>query len=138
MGIRDRFGYAVAMCIAGALPTAAAELPANAPPRYYPYPALAPAVLFSWTSCYLGGHVGGAWVDHEITGTFPVPVPGPFGSNTRVPVASTLPIDVGSNGVLLGGQVGCNYQFASRWVIGFEGDFSWGNVSGLLRRYPLR
>ena len=87
-------------------------------------------MLFSWTSCYLGGHVGGAWVDHEMTGTFPVPIPGPFGFITPVPVASTLPIDFGSSGVLVGGQVGCNYQFASRWVIGFEGDFSWANVSG--------
>ena len=49
MGIRDRFGYAVAICIAGALPAAAAELPVNAPPLYYPYPALAPAVLVSVT-----------------------------------------------------------------------------------------
>jgi len=130
MGIRDRFGYAVAICIAGALPAVAAELPVNAPPIYYPYPALAPAVLFSWTSCYLGGHVGGAFTDNEMTGTFSVPVPGPFGFITPVPVASTLPIDFGSSGVLVGGQVGCNYQFASRWVIGFEGDFSWANVSG--------
>src|SRR5262249_17967585 len=95
MGIRDRFGYAVGICIAGALPAAAAEYPVNVPPAYYPYRSLAPAVLFSWTSCYLGGHFGGAWVDHEVTGTFPVPIPGPFGSITPVPVASTLPIDFG-------------------------------------------
>jgi hypothetical protein len=29
-----------------------------------------------------------------------------------------------SGGGLVGGTVGCNYQVAPQWVIGFEGDFS--------------
>jgi outer membrane immunogenic protein len=32
------------------------------------------------------------------------------------------PVTGNTSGVLGGGQVGCNYQFAPNWVIGFEGE----------------
>jgi outer membrane immunogenic protein len=31
---------------------------------------------------------------------------------------------------LAGGQVGCDYQFASNWVAGIEGSASWANIRG--------
>ena len=34
------------------------------------------------------------------------------------------------SGIVGGGQVGCDYQFATNWVIGVEGEFDWGNLSG--------
>jgi hypothetical protein len=33
-------------------------------------------------------------------------------------------------GVLGGGQIGCNYQFAANWVIGVEGDGSAADIQG--------
>lgn len=39
-------------------------------------------------------------------------------------------IDVDTDGFLGGGQVGCDYQFDPRWVIGVEGQFSWADISG--------
>src|SRR5690349_2422519 len=76
-----------------AAPAFAADLPARGPvkaPAYIP-----PA--FSWTGCYIGVHVGGAFV-----------------------------ADSGSDnaGFLGGAQLGCNYQFAPNFALGIEGDFS--------------
>src|SRR5262249_36552516 len=35
-----------------------------------------------------------------------------------------------TSGVVGGGQVGCNYQFAPNWVIGIEGDGSAADIKG--------
>ncbi len=35
-----------------------------------------------------------------------------------------------TSGVLGGGQVGCNYQFAPSWVIALEGDCEAANIKG--------
>ena len=34
------------------------------------------------------------------------------------------------NGYMLGGQIGCDYQFAPRWVVGIEGAAAGGNIHG--------
>jgi outer membrane immunogenic protein len=46
------------LAVAGSASAADLRLPMRAPP-------LAPA--FSWTGCYLGGYVGGAWSDRDAT-----------------------------------------------------------------------
>jgi outer membrane immunogenic protein len=74
-------------------PALAADLPARGPLKA---PAMV-APAFSWTGCYLGVHVGGAFVADS-------------GSDT--------------GGVIGGAQLGCNYQFAPNFVLGIEGDFS--------------
>jgi outer membrane immunogenic protein len=33
-------------------------------------------------------------------------------------------------GYMIGGQIGCDYQFASNWVLGFEGSASGGDIGG--------
>ena len=77
--------------------------------------AVAPAV-HSWTGCYLGGHVGGLWAHKDWTLAFPDPVT-PLGGH-----------DAGS---WLGGvQAGCDYQFASRFVVGIQGDYAWTDATG--------
>ena len=38
------------------------------------------------------------------------------------------PVTGNTNGVLGGGQIGCNYQFAPNWVVGIEGD---GEATGI-------
>jgi outer membrane immunogenic protein len=88
----------------------AADLPVKAPltPAYGPPP-------FSWTGCYVGANIGGAWAQNNWTDSL-------FGlswgntSNTR----------------FIGGfQGGCNYQLSNPgFVVGVEGDFDWvGNGS---------
>jgi outer membrane immunogenic protein len=78
-------------------------------PVYKAPPPLAPAP-FSWTGFYIGGNIGAAWADTNITD---VTQGVSFGRN-------------GNNGAFIGGgQVGFNYQFASNFVLGLEWDFDW-------------
>src|SRR5262245_36881651 len=87
-----------------ASPAVAADIPR----RVYAPPPPPPVYLFSWTGCYVGGNIGGLWVEKE----FHEPFFG--GSFTR-----------DASGVLGGGQIGCNYQFAGGWVVGIQGDYDW-------------
>jgi outer membrane immunogenic protein len=78
----------------------AADLPRKAP-VYVPPP---PPPL-TWTGCYIGANVGGAW------GRFELETPGGEFSRSGAGFAG-------------GGQIGCDYQFAgSSWVIGFRNMF---------------
>jgi len=83
----------------------AADLPRKAP-AYIP-PAPPP---ITWTGCYIGGNIGGA-----------------FGH-----VSATSPEFIGEisnngSGFAGGGQIGCDYQFAGGWVIGIRNMYDWTN-----------
>jgi len=83
----------------------AADLPpapaVKAPVVYAPPP-------FSWTGFYIGGNLGGAWSQGNITDTL-----------TGLDFSGT------SNTTFVGGgQIGVNYQINS-FVIGAEADFDW-------------
>jgi outer membrane immunogenic protein len=145
-------GTAVAALVTGS--AMAAELPFPAPAPVYGVAAPPPILRFSWTSCYLGGHLGGSWGTQRFSGALsdtavPTAVFGqPF--DTIIPtlpptITRTFPtmpgpataftitqnsFEYNSTGLLIGGQVGCNLQFARRWVIGFEADVSWANRQG--------
>src|SRR3954453_24017771 len=97
----------------------AADLPVKAPP-------VAAAVPYSWTGCHVGGHVGAGWdrSTYSDPGTF---VPG-FGSIQNFAPAGASFSGHGDAAFLGGAQAGCDYKFASRWVIGVGGDFSWTNL----------
>jgi len=86
-----------------------------------PRPMMA-APVYSWTGCYVGAHVG--WGrgrnNHNQTTSFS----GGGGSL----VAAQGRVD--SSGGLFGGQVGCNYQFASNWVVGLQGDVAAADING--------
>jgi outer membrane immunogenic protein len=85
----------------------AADLSRPAPAPVYTK-APPPLPLFSWTGFYLGGNLGAAWGQGNITDTF-----------TGASFSGT------SNAVFTGGgQVGFNYQVSSV-VFGVEGDFDW-------------
>jgi outer membrane immunogenic protein len=86
------------LSLIGAVDAAAADLSA---PMYTK--AAPPVAAFSWTGCYIGGHVGGAFSEDRTTSM--------FGNSTTF----------SSSGVVGGGQVGCDYQFAPAWVVGVEG-----------------
>jgi outer membrane immunogenic protein len=91
-------------------PAIAADLRRPPPPVYRAPP---PVVrIFTWTGCYIGGHVGGLWARKEFADTT---LGGPFFGEA----------DHDVSGWLGGVQAGCDYQFAGGWVIGIQADYAW-------------
>jgi outer membrane immunogenic protein len=106
----------------------AADLGPRRPVYKAPPPAMVPAPVFTWTGCYIGGNIGWGW------GRDTVSIPN-IAETAGVPpeevAGLTIPSVTGNtNGVLGGGQAGCNYQFASNWVIGIEGDGEAADIKG--------
>src|SRR5215470_16515042 len=100
----------------------AADLPVKAAP--------APAPVYSWTGCYWGGHVGWGWGRKTVNEDFrasPVVIDAVA---APAPVLQHASGKIETSGALYGSQVGCNYQFASNWVIGVEGSFSGADING--------
>jgi outer membrane immunogenic protein len=92
----------------------AADLPMKSRPM-----APAPVAAYSWTGCYLGAGGGyGMFVQRHRT-------IGPTG----VPVTAGE-TDTGGKGWFGTVQVGCDYQFADRWVIGAFGDYDFSGIKG--------
>jgi outer membrane immunogenic protein len=86
----------------------------------YKAPPPPPIYLYSWTGCYIGGHVGGLWAHKEWTDNDPRNLFGTFGQFD----GSHDP-----NGFIGGLQGGCDYQFAGGFVIGIAGDYAWTNAT---------
>jgi outer membrane immunogenic protein len=108
-------GLAVsALLIAAPLSIAsAADMPLKAPPP-------APAPVYSWTGCYIGGNVGGGWAHKSADDT----------SFNGVP---ETPFSAGSttiNGWAYGGQIGCDYQLNNNLVVGIRGMWDGSNIKG--------
>jgi outer membrane immunogenic protein len=82
----------------------AADLPRKAPPP-------PPAPVYTWTGCYIGANLG--WAQAETRFRFE-------GFDDGRHTAS---------GVVGGGQVGCDYQFASNWVFGIQGIIDGGSLN---------
>ena len=102
---------ALAVTIAGS--ARAADLPLKSETPF--------AARFTWTGCYLGGHLGGGFAHKDITDPAQL-VQDSFlgpGSTTGITTASPAP-----SGVVIGGQIGCDYQFAPSWLVGIEGSAS--------------
>jgi outer membrane immunogenic protein len=97
----------------GAIPTSAmaADMPVKA------RPAPTPAPVYLWTGCYIGGNVG--WAQESVH--FDDSSGFDDGRRSR-------------SGFAGGGQIGCDYQFASNWVFGVQGmiDAVWQHRFGLL------
>jgi outer membrane immunogenic protein len=96
-------------------PTHAADLGRRPPPYKAPPPVVAPVPIFTWSGCYIGGHLGGGW------------------GRKTASAAELLPgvlVSGDTSGFLGGGQIGCNYQFLPNWVIGIEGDGSAADIKG--------
>ncbi len=102
---------ALSLLSASAFAADLGPLPYKAPP--------APPPL-TWTGCYAGVNVDGGWGRKDMTDT------AGFLVANGGPGAASLDID----GYLLGGQVGCDYQFASDWVLGVEGYAAGGRIGG--------
>jgi outer membrane immunogenic protein len=97
---------AVGVCFLGAMPVLAADLPIKSGP---------PPAFYDWNGCYIGVAGGGAW-----------------GKSRHDNAAAGLTItgDFNVSGAIIGGTIGCNYQWAPTWLIGIENDLSWTNKKG--------
>jgi len=94
----------LALAALGSASALAADLPQR--PAYKAPPAMVPPPP-TWTGCYVGGNIGGAFGHASVSG--------PFGGE----------VSSNGSGFAGGGQVGCDYQFAGGWVIGFRDMFDW-------------
>jgi outer membrane immunogenic protein len=83
---------------------------------------VAPAPLappqFTWTGCYAGLSAGGGFGQKDLTDT----------AGVLSPLSGFTSANLDTSGYLLGGQIGCDYQFASSWVLGIEGSAWGGNI----------
>src|SRR5580692_6354906 len=96
----------IAFVAFAACPVLAADI---SPMPYTKAPAVTP--LYSWTGCYVGGHVGGVFSEDKTTGV--------LGNS----------VGFTSTGFVGGGQIGCDYQFAPGWVAGVEGRAAWTSLN---------
>src|SRR5215469_18655455 len=108
---------ALAMTTAG--PALAADLPIKGPAPF--------AERFSWTGCYVGGHIGGGFAKKEITDPVQLVQDSFLGAGSTVGVTTVNP---SPSGVVIGGQIGCDYEFPSSLVIGVEGAASGSTMRG--------
>jgi outer membrane immunogenic protein len=106
----------VALAALVAAPAMAADLGVRPAPAYKEPPM--PVASFSWNGCYVGGNIGYGWGKSSTDA----------GSSVNVIVDEPV-ADYGSspNGVVGGGQIGCNYQSGS-FVIGLEGEGWWSGM----------
>lgn len=78
----------------------------------YSAPAAA-GPAYNWTGCYIGASAGGMW------------------GNAETDFAKTNP-----NGFIGGGQIGCDYQAMSNWLVGLQGEFNWANAHDRVTVFP--
>lgn len=99
--------------------------------RPYTKAPIAAAVPFSWTGCYIGGHIGGGWNRTDFTDPGVVsPAAGAPVTTIGVVPGDRIGVD-GDGGIVGGAQAGCDYQFSNRWVVGIAGDFTATDLHGV-------
>jgi outer membrane immunogenic protein len=103
---------AIALSVATAQAASASDLPTKT--SVYKAPQVSNN---NWTGCYVGANLGVSgsrdlWEDHT----------GPVVNSEQVPVRA--------NGVVGGGQIGCDYQ-SGLWVFGVEGMFDRTDMTGI-------
>jgi outer membrane immunogenic protein len=104
------FATAAALAMTIAAPARAADLPLKTEAPF--------AERFNWTGCYLGGHLGGGFARKDLTDPVQLVQDSFLGAGSTDGITTVSPAP---RGVVIGGQIGCDYQFASSWVIGIEG-----------------
>jgi high affinity Mn2+ porin len=95
----------------------AADMPVKAP---------VPAAVYSWTGFYIGGHVGYAagktnWTATEAGAAIPT-------LNGSFDLFNSYDPFKGTGSYFVGLQAGYNYMLPSRFLVGFEADFSASNT----------
>ena len=113
------------LALAAVTSATAADLPVGMPVK------ATFAQRFTWTSCYIGMHGGGSWMNNDVTDPVllvqdNVNLGGP-GFTTGGPTT----VGLRENGAVVGGQLGCDYQFSSsNLVLGIEGAASGSTMKG--------
>jgi outer membrane immunogenic protein len=113
----------------------------------YKAPASA-AAAFNWSGCYLGGYVGGATESRQVNAWDPSSTGGVLPAGTYYdPIGNKLapnPYNIGEfnydlkPSVIGGTTIGCNWQGASSFVFGVEGEGGYMKVSGSnVSRYSI-
>ena len=95
-------------------------LPYKAPPAYAP--------MFNWTKCYLGVHGGYGWGRDR--NRFNDAIASGVSEGFEGFPAEFASFNHSTSGGVFGGQLGCNYQAATNWVIGVEGELWWSGIKG--------
>ena len=119
------FAQAAALAVILASPAVAADLPLKSEVPYVP--------RVSWTGCYMGGTLGGAFANKDITDPVAL-VQESFAPGSTVGITTA---NLSPNGAIIGGQIGCDYQFANNAVIGIEG-FAAGSTMKASSAVPLQ
>src|SRR5580704_13681103 len=113
----------LASVAAGALAAAgsakAGDLPMPAyppPPPGYPYAPPPPPSPFSWSGCYVGGHVGWGWSrttfqDANVSSSLLLIAPSGLGESASA----------NGSGGIFGGQLGCDFELNNNFVFGMSG-----------------
>jgi outer membrane immunogenic protein len=100
----------------------AADLPARAPIIKAP----PPIAVFSWSGCYIGGFVGGAFANENVRATELATGTGVLYNAPGAPYNYSLDANV-----IGGGTLGCNWQMpGSQFVLGIEGEGGFLSLKG--------
>lgn len=102
--------YLVVALLAATTLGVGAAAASDLPVRRAPAPMYSPAPVYNWTGFYVGGHIGGAWSNADLSD-----------------LAGPAWMSVNGSGFLGGGQLGYNWQ-AGNWVFGIQGDMSWTSI----------
>src|ERR1700760_2596846 len=115
--MKTRYGWALATAmLVGSFGSAnAADMAVKARPM------AAPVVTYNWSGCYIGGNVGGAGARTEQTQIAKVGGPAIVPNNDFGRSDGTTGIG--------GAQIGCDYQFAGRWVVGVQGMYDYARIN---------
>jgi opacity protein-like surface antigen len=144
----------ICAAVLGQLAASGSAFAGDLPALVYKAPVAAPAPAYSWTGLYVGGHLGGAWVNNDwffpsdpinsvaqrptgipYQGSFPNSPAGlaaAIATGYQGPTVGPFNVSSGSNsasGWLAGAQIGYNYQIQNL-VLGVEGEASWTNLKG--------
>jgi outer membrane immunogenic protein len=108
------------------LPSAAADLGARPIGKA---PIMAPAPVFSWTGCYVGGFVGGAFPERDVT-NFDRGISPAFAVAYNDGINHSWITGLDSS-FIGGGTLGCNYQWpGTSFVVGIEGEVGFLSMKG--------
>lgn len=110
--------HAAVLIVATTSPVLAADMTVKAAPF---------TERFAWTGCYLGGSVGGGWARKDLIDPVQL-AQDTIGGPGTTPTVTTTSLD--PSGVVVGGQIGCDYQFAPSWVVGIEGAGAGSTLKG--------
>lgn len=117
------FATAATLAVAMASPARAADLPLKEAAPF--------AARFNWTSCYLGGHLGGGFAHKDLTDPVQLVQDSFLGPGSTAAATNVITtVSPSPSGIVIGGQIGCDYQFASSWVVGIEGAASGSTMKG--------